>query len=91
MTLYDHGKAEFTPLVSCGRALAALAPAVCLLSALASFLRMCDCLVSLSSPRTLDQDQWQREYYLFNAILRIRTFKTYRIWKTFKVWRKFVR
>ena len=36
-------------------------------------------------------DQWQREYYLFNEILRIRTFKVYRIWKAFMVWMKFVK
>ena len=36
-------------------------------------------------------DQWQREYYLFNEILQIRTFKIYRIWKAFMVWMKFVK
>eukprot|EP01047_Picozoa_sp_COSAG01_P121524 COSAG01_NODE_50322_length_364_cov_0.781132_1_plen_85_part_10 len=37
------------------------------------------------------QEQWQREYYLFNEILRIRLFKQYGIWKAFRVWRKCVR
>lgn len=36
-------------------------------------------------------DQWQREYYLFNEILRIRTFKVYRIWKAMLQWKKFVK
>ena len=36
-------------------------------------------------------DQWQREYYLFNEILQIKCFKTYRFWKTWKIWKKFVR
>ena len=36
-------------------------------------------------------EQWQREYYLFNEILRIRTFKVYRIWKAFRVWSRFVK
>eukprot|EP01052_Picozoa_sp_SAG31_P002974 SAG31_NODE_109_length_24587_cov_111.480848_5_plen_455_part_00 len=36
-------------------------------------------------------DQWQREYYLFNEMLQIRCFKTYRFWKTWKVWKKYVR
>ena len=29
--------------------------------------------------------QWHREYYLFNEIMRVRTFKVYRIWKTFRM------
>ena len=36
------------------------------------------------------QEQWQREYYLFNEILRIKLFKQYGIWKAFRVWRSFV-
>eukprot|EP01048_Picozoa_sp_COSAG05_P020328 COSAG05_NODE_3428_length_2072_cov_3.125697_2_plen_259_part_01 len=39
----------------------------------------------------MSQEQWQREYYLFNEILHIRLFRVYRIWKAFKVWRTYVR
>ena len=36
------------------------------------------------------QEQWQREYYLFNEVLHVRLFRVYRIWKAFRVWRNFV-
>ena len=42
-------------------------------------------------PLVFAQEQWQREYYLFNEILRIKLFKQYGIWKAFRVWRSFVR
>ena len=36
------------------------------------------------------QEQWQREYYLFNEVLHVRLFRVYRIWKAFRVWKNFV-
>eukprot|EP00960_Hanusia_phi_P070417 767305-Hanusia_phi.AAC.13 len=42
-------------------------------------------------PDFTELEQWKREHFLFNAILKIPVFKRYRIWKSYKVWRDSVR
>uniref|UniRef100_A0A7S4P4P5 Dynein heavy chain linker domain-containing protein n=1 Tax=Guillardia theta TaxID=55529 RepID=A0A7S4P4P5_GUITH len=42
-------------------------------------------------PEFTELEQWKREHFLFNAILKIPVFKRYRIWKSYKVWRDSVR
>jgi len=43
------------------------------------------------TPDFTELEQWKREHYLFNAIIRIPIFKQYRVWKPYKVWRDSVR
>jgi len=42
-------------------------------------------------PEFSELEQWKREHYLFNAIVKIPVFRQYRTWKTYKVWRDSVR
>ena len=42
-------------------------------------------------PEFAELEQWKREHYLFNAIVKIPVFRQYRSWKTYKVWRDSVR
>ena len=42
-------------------------------------------------PTFSDLDQWKREAYLFNAIIKIPIFNKFRLWKTLKMWRMTVR
>ena len=42
-------------------------------------------------PEFTELEQWKREHYLFNAIIKIPVFKKYRVWKSYKVWRDSVR
>ncbi len=42
-------------------------------------------------PDFTELEQWKREHYLFNALIKINVFRKYRLWKTFKVWRDQVR
>jgi dynein heavy chain len=42
-------------------------------------------------PEFAELEQWKREHYLFNAIVKIPVFRQYRTWKTYKVWRDSVR
>ena len=36
-------------------------------------------------------DQWEREYHLFQKILKIQLFRKYKAWKSYFIWRKNVR
>jgi dynein heavy chain len=87
VTHFQSGKADFTELVRCHM------PAVTLPVPryLLSVTRRTDWLTKEHTIPRAAQDQWQREYYLFNEVLHIRLFRTYRIWKAFKVWRTYVR
>lgn len=35
--------------------------------------------------------QWEREYFLFSRIMRIRFFAQFRMWKAFFYWKKHIR
>ena len=42
-------------------------------------------------PEFTELEQWKREHYLFNAIIKIPVFQQFRTWKSYKVWRDSVR
>jgi len=42
-------------------------------------------------PAFTSLEQWKRENYLFNSIIKIPVFRKFRVWKAFKLWRMAVR
>ncbi len=36
-------------------------------------------------PEFTELEQWKREHFLFNNIIKIHVFKKYRVWKSYKV------
>lgn len=41
--------------------------------------------------RFLSMEEWQREFKLYEKIIKIEFFKNYKIWKSFSVWKKLMR